>query len=51
MTRLRGRLNIVDPWNLNQIILAEGKTANLKQINSRIHGPCSRNVLETDPDG
>ncbi len=25
MTRLRGRLNTVDPQNLNQIILAEGK--------------------------
>jgi hypothetical protein len=25
MTRLRGRLNAVDPMNLNQIILAEGK--------------------------
>jgi len=25
MTRLRGRLNAVDPRNLNQIILAEGK--------------------------
>jgi thiamine transporter len=26
MTRLRGQLNAVDPMNLNQIILAEGKT-------------------------
>ena len=25
MTRLRGRLNTVDPWNLNQVILAEGR--------------------------
>jgi hypothetical protein len=25
MTRLRGRLNTVDPWNLIQIMLAEGK--------------------------
>jgi thiamine transporter len=25
MTRLRGRLNTVDPWNLTQVILAEGK--------------------------
>jgi hypothetical protein len=25
MTRLRGQLNAVDPMNLNQIILAEGK--------------------------
>jgi hypothetical protein len=25
VTRLRGRLNAVDPMNLNQIILAEGK--------------------------
>jgi uncharacterized membrane protein len=25
VTRLRGRLNTVDPWNLTQVILAEGK--------------------------
>jgi thiamine transporter len=29
MTRLRGRLKTVDPWNLTQIMLAEGK----KQLN------------------
>ena len=26
MTRLRGQLSAVDPMNLNQVILAEGKT-------------------------
>lgn|GEM_PF-70490 len=28
VTRLRGRLNTVDPWNLTQTILAEGRTVN-----------------------
>jgi len=31
VTRLRGQLNAVDPMNLNQIILAEGKTMNYIQ--------------------
>jgi hypothetical protein len=31
VTRLRGRLNAVDPMNLNQIILAEGKKWRRKQ--------------------
>jgi thiamine transporter len=32
MTRLRGQLNTVDPRNLNQIILAEGKRMNDNKI-------------------
>jgi len=34
MTRLRGRLNTVDPQNLNQIILAEGKNMNKTVVSS-----------------
>jgi thiamine transporter len=41
VTRLRGRLNTVDPWNLNQIILAEGKKAK-QQIR-----PNRRNTFST----
>jgi thiamine transporter len=35
VTRLRGRLNTVDPWNLNQIILAEGIITSVPKSSSR----------------
>jgi thiamine transporter len=35
MTRLRGQLFVADPTNLNQVILAEGKTKMRNQINNK----------------
>ncbi len=43
MTLLRGRLNAVDPKNLNQIILAKGKTLN--QINQEARQIFSTKIL------